>query len=155
MIEVGGGVAMAERPPKRPKRLAVPGSQARIELPAPEMERVREVARRNGLSLSAAIRQAVAFWVAEMERRIGARPDLPPAVYEPMRPAVQEPARPGDSEAMRPPARTRKASIEVHREAAQTLRRQGHTEHEIAGRLGISESSVHRLVRDVKVEGKP
>lgn len=146
---------MAERPPKRLKRLSEPGSQARIELPRSEMEEVREVARRAGLSLSAAIRQAVSYWVAETKTRLGVRPDLPLVVREPMRPVVQEPARLGDSEAMRPPARKRSSPTEAHREAAQTLRRQGLKEREIAKRLGISESSVHRLVRDVEVEGKP
>jgi hypothetical protein len=45
-------------------------SQARIELPATEMDRVRRVARRIGLTLSAFIRMAVLEKTVEVERRM-------------------------------------------------------------------------------------
>jgi hypothetical protein len=46
-------------------------SQARIELPAADMDRVRRAAKRLGLSLSAFIRMAVLERVVEAERRMG------------------------------------------------------------------------------------
>lgn len=46
-------------------------SQARLELPAAEMERVRKAARSVGLSLSAFIRQAVLEKTVDTERRMG------------------------------------------------------------------------------------
>jgi hypothetical protein len=59
----------------KPKMLATESeertSQARIELPATEMDRVRRAARRIGLSLSAFIRMAVLEKAADVERRMG------------------------------------------------------------------------------------
>lgn len=46
-------------------------SQARIELPADDMDRVRRAARSIGLSLSAFIRQAVLEKAVDVERRMG------------------------------------------------------------------------------------
>jgi hypothetical protein len=46
-------------------------SQARLELPADEMERVRRAARSIGLSLSAFIRLAVLEKAADTQRRMG------------------------------------------------------------------------------------
>jgi hypothetical protein len=46
-------------------------SQARLELPAPEMERVRRAARSVGLGLSAFIRLAVLEKTADTEKRMG------------------------------------------------------------------------------------
>jgi uncharacterized protein (DUF1778 family) len=48
-------------------------SQARLELPSDDMERVRRAARSIGLSLSAFIRQAVLEKTVDVERRMGAR----------------------------------------------------------------------------------
>jgi uncharacterized protein (DUF1778 family) len=45
-------------------------SQARLELPAEDMERLRRAARSIGLSLSAFIRQAVLEKAVEVERRM-------------------------------------------------------------------------------------
>jgi uncharacterized protein (DUF1778 family) len=46
-------------------------SQARLELPANDMERLRRAARSIGLSLSAFIRQAVLEKAVDVERRMG------------------------------------------------------------------------------------
>jgi hypothetical protein len=46
-------------------------SQARIELPSAEMERVRRAAKSIGLGLSAFIRQAVLEKTVDTERRMG------------------------------------------------------------------------------------
>jgi uncharacterized protein (DUF1778 family) len=46
-------------------------SQARIELPTDDMDRVRRAARSIGLSLSAFIRQAVLEKAVDVERRMG------------------------------------------------------------------------------------
>lgn len=46
-------------------------SQARLELPADEMDRVRSAAKSIGLSLSAFIRQAVLEKTVDTERRMG------------------------------------------------------------------------------------
>jgi predicted DNA binding CopG/RHH family protein len=46
-------------------------SQARLELPSPDMERLRRAARSLGLSLSAFIRQAVLEKTVDTERRMG------------------------------------------------------------------------------------
>jgi uncharacterized protein (DUF1778 family) len=46
-------------------------SQARLELPASEMDRLRAAARSIGLSLSAFIRQAVLEKTVDVERRMG------------------------------------------------------------------------------------
>jgi uncharacterized protein (DUF1778 family) len=46
-------------------------SQARLELPAQDMERLRRAARSIGLSLSAFIRQAVLEKAVDVERRMG------------------------------------------------------------------------------------
>jgi uncharacterized protein (DUF1778 family) len=46
-------------------------SQARLELPAEEMDRLRRAARSIGLSLSAFIRMAVLEKAADVERRMG------------------------------------------------------------------------------------
>ena len=46
-------------------------SQARIELPASEMERIRDAAKSVGLGLSAFIRLAVLEKTAETERKMG------------------------------------------------------------------------------------
>ena len=46
-------------------------SQARLELPAAEMERLRRAGKSIGLSLSAFIRQAVLEKAVEVERRMG------------------------------------------------------------------------------------
>ena len=45
-------------------------SQARLELPSAEMERVRKAARSIGLSLSAFIRQAVLEKTVDTEKRM-------------------------------------------------------------------------------------
>lgn len=45
-------------------------SQARLELPAAEMERVRKAAKSIGLSLSAFIRQAVLEKTVDTEKRM-------------------------------------------------------------------------------------
>jgi uncharacterized protein (DUF1778 family) len=45
-------------------------SQARLELPASDMERIRKAAKSIGLSLSAFIRQAVLEKAADVERRM-------------------------------------------------------------------------------------
>lgn len=46
-------------------------SQARLELPVAEMDRVRASARSIGLSLSAFLRQAVLEKAADVSRRMG------------------------------------------------------------------------------------
>lgn len=46
-------------------------SQARLELPAEDMERIRKAAKSVGLSLSAFIRQAVIERAVDVERRMG------------------------------------------------------------------------------------
>jgi uncharacterized protein (DUF1778 family) len=46
-------------------------SQARLELPVKEMDRLRKAARSIGLSLSAFIRQAVLEKTVDVERRMG------------------------------------------------------------------------------------
>jgi uncharacterized protein (DUF1778 family) len=45
-------------------------SQARLELPASDMDRIRKAAKSIGLSLSAFIRQAVLEKAADVERRM-------------------------------------------------------------------------------------
>lgn len=46
-------------------------SQARLELPSKDMERLRKAARSIGLSLSAFIRQAVLEKTVDTEKRMG------------------------------------------------------------------------------------
>ncbi len=48
-------------------------SQARLELPSDDMERVRRSAKSIGLSLSAFIRQSVLEKTVDVERRMGTR----------------------------------------------------------------------------------
>jgi hypothetical protein len=48
-------------------------SQARLELPSPDMERMRRAAKSIGLSLSAFIRQAVLEKTVDVEKRMGAK----------------------------------------------------------------------------------
>lgn len=48
-------------------------SQARLELPSDDMERVRRAARSIGLSLSAFIRQAVLEKTVDVDKRMGAK----------------------------------------------------------------------------------
>jgi hypothetical protein len=48
-------------------------SQARLELPADDMERVRRAGRSIGLSLSAFIRQAVLEKTVDVEKRMGVK----------------------------------------------------------------------------------
>jgi uncharacterized protein (DUF1778 family) len=48
-------------------------SQARLELPVKEMDRLRKAARSIGLSLSAFIRQAVLEKTVDVERRMGVK----------------------------------------------------------------------------------
>jgi hypothetical protein len=62
----GGKVSIATT-----KQAAEPTSQARLELPASDMERLRRAARSIGLSLSAFIRQAVSEKAADVEKRMG------------------------------------------------------------------------------------
>jgi uncharacterized protein (DUF1778 family) len=56
--------------PKMPATTEEKTSQARIELPANEMDRVRKAAKSIGLSLSAFIRQAVLEKAVDVERRM-------------------------------------------------------------------------------------
>jgi predicted DNA binding CopG/RHH family protein len=49
-------------------------SQARLELPSEDMERVRRAARSIGLSLSAFIRQAVLEKTVDVTNRMGTKP---------------------------------------------------------------------------------
>lgn len=56
--------------PKMPATTEEKTSQARLELPAADMERVRRAARSIGLSLSAFIRQAVLEKAVDVERRM-------------------------------------------------------------------------------------
>jgi uncharacterized protein (DUF1778 family) len=58
-----------------PKTMPAPAeekttSQARLELPAGDMERIRKAAKSIGLSLSAFLRQAVLEKAADVERRM-------------------------------------------------------------------------------------
>ena len=46
-------------------------SQARIELPSDDMERIRRAAKSIGLSLSAFLRQAVLEKAVDVEKRMG------------------------------------------------------------------------------------
>jgi hypothetical protein len=48
-------------------------SQARLELPSDDMERVRRAGRSIGLSLSAFIRQAVLEKTVDVEKRMGTK----------------------------------------------------------------------------------
>ncbi len=48
-------------------------SQARLELPSQDMERVRRAARSIGLSLSAFIRQAVLEKTVDVDKRMGTK----------------------------------------------------------------------------------
>jgi len=48
-------------------------SQARLELPSGDMERLRRAARSIGLSLSAFIRQAVLEKTVDVEKRMGTK----------------------------------------------------------------------------------
>lgn len=57
--------------PKMPATVEEKTSQARLELPSDDMERVRRAARSIGLSLSAFIRQAVLEKAVDVERRMG------------------------------------------------------------------------------------
>lgn len=61
--------AKADMPPATEERT----SQARLELPAGDMERVRRAGRSIGLSLSAFIRQAVLEKTVDVERRMGTK----------------------------------------------------------------------------------
>ena len=56
---------------KMPATAEAKTSQARLELPANDMDRVRKAARSIGLSLSAFIRQAVLEKTVDTERRMG------------------------------------------------------------------------------------
>jgi hypothetical protein len=56
---------------KKKPQPAKPTSQARLELPVPEMDRVRRAARSVGLGLSAFIRLAVLEKTADTEKRMG------------------------------------------------------------------------------------
>jgi hypothetical protein len=49
-------------------------SQARLELPAADMDRLRRAARSIGISLSAFIRQAVLEKAVDVEKRMGVKP---------------------------------------------------------------------------------
>lgn len=55
---------------KMPAATEAKTSQARLELPVPDMERIRKAARSIGLSLSAFIRVAVLEKAADVERRM-------------------------------------------------------------------------------------
>jgi uncharacterized protein (DUF1778 family) len=57
--------------PKMPATVEEKASQARLELPSDDMERIRRAARIIGLSLSAFIRQAVLEKAVDVERRMG------------------------------------------------------------------------------------
>ena len=57
--------------PKMKMKAEVKTSQARLELPAAEMDRLRRAGRSIGLSLSAFIRQAVLEKAVDVERRMG------------------------------------------------------------------------------------
>jgi hypothetical protein len=57
--------------PKMPAVTEEKTSQARLELPSADMERVRRAARSIGLSLSAFIRQAVLEKTVDTEKRMG------------------------------------------------------------------------------------
>jgi uncharacterized protein (DUF1778 family) len=57
--------------PKMPATVEEKTSQARLELPSDDMERIRRAARSIGLSLSAFIRQAVLEKAVDVERRMG------------------------------------------------------------------------------------
>ncbi len=54
-----------------PETEFVKTTQARLELPTADMERVRTAARKIGLSLSAFIRQSVLEKAADVEKRMG------------------------------------------------------------------------------------
>lgn len=56
-----------------PTDLGARTSQARLELPAHQMERTRRAAKSIGLSLSAFIRQAVLEKTVEVEQRMGSQ----------------------------------------------------------------------------------
>ena len=58
-----------------PATLEPTTSQARLELPTPDMDRMRRAAKSVGLSLNAFIRQACLEKTVETERRMGLRND--------------------------------------------------------------------------------
>jgi hypothetical protein len=65
-------MAKKKAPPKMPAIIQEKvTSQARLELAAKDMDRVRRAAKSIGLSLSAFIRQAVLEKTVDVERRMG------------------------------------------------------------------------------------
>jgi uncharacterized protein (DUF1778 family) len=64
-------MAKKKSQPKMPATVEEKTSQARLELPSDDMERIRRAARSIGLSLSAFIRQAVLEKAVDVERRMG------------------------------------------------------------------------------------
>jgi hypothetical protein len=69
--EIAGGAMAKKVPRKTPAKTGEKTSQARLELPSRDMERVRRAAKSIGLSLSAFIRQAVLEKAADVGRRMG------------------------------------------------------------------------------------
>jgi uncharacterized protein (DUF1778 family) len=66
---------MAKKKPNQEMSIATEErtSQARLELPASDMDRLRKAAKSIGLSLSAFIRQAVLEKAVDVENRMGAK----------------------------------------------------------------------------------
>lgn len=64
-------MAKKKATPKMTTAIEAKTSQARLELPSKEMDRLRKAARSIGLSLSAFIRQAVLEKCVDTERRMG------------------------------------------------------------------------------------
>jgi uncharacterized protein (DUF1778 family) len=64
-------MAKKKAKPEMPATVEEKTSQARLELPSKDMERIRRAARSIGLSLSAFIRQAVLEKAVDVERRMG------------------------------------------------------------------------------------
>jgi hypothetical protein len=69
---LGGIMARKKAAPKMPAT-EEKTSQARLELPADDMDRVRRAGKSIGLSLSAFIRQAVLEKTVDVEKRMGTK----------------------------------------------------------------------------------